>query len=206
MGLGWKDWKRSDIIYGVIVPIVVVLAIVGIYYTSAFLLRGAGGRGGSFGAVIGILTSLEEMVMIVGVPLVLGLVWNQWAGGSSGFLLGSIYSIWYAVEHNLFGATRGSFNLTPTLLGWVLSAMLIGYMSGVLNKHSFSFSRMLIAGLVATATGGIFLFGMFQLSPSNVMTGADGFLLTVLPRIGAAVLIAVIARVITWYGVFSHPT
>jgi hypothetical protein len=201
MGLGWKDWNRSDVIYGIVVPIIVVLVIVGL---GSFVMGGRG-WGGSLGIYIGIISSIEEMVVIVGVPLLLGLVWNRWAGGASGFLLGSIYSMWYAVEHGLYSGSR-SFNLGPTLLGWVLSAMLIGYMAGALNKRSENFRRMIIAGVVSTTVGGVFLFGMFQLSPSNVMTGVNGFLLTVLIRIAAAVIIAVIAKVFMWYGVAFHKT
>ena len=206
MGLGWKDWNRSDVIYGIVVPLIVVLVIVGLSLVSSFLMRGGGMRS-SMGLVIGIISGIKEMVIIVGIPLLLGLVWNRWAGGASGFLMGSIYSIWYAVEYNLYSASfRGTINLEPTLLGWVLSAMLIGYMAGALNKRSENFRRMVIAGLVSTIVGGVFLFGMFQLSPSNVITGVDGFLLTVLTRIAAGVIIPVIAKVFMWYGVALHKT
>lgn len=92
----------------------------------------------------------------------------------------------------------------PTLLGWVLSAMLIGYMAGALNKRSENFRRMVIAGVASTTVGGVFLFGMFQLSPSNVMIGVDAFLLTVLTRTAAGVIIPIIAKVFMWYGVSMH--
>jgi uncharacterized membrane protein len=107
MGLGWKDWNRSDVIYGIVVPLIVVLVIVGLSLVSSSLMRG-GGYGSSMGIVIGIISGIEEMVIIVGVPLLLGLVWNRWAGGASGFLLGSIWSMWYAVQYGLYsGSFRG---------------------------------------------------------------------------------------------------
>ena len=28
MGIGWRDWKKRDIIYGIVAPLVVVLLIV----------------------------------------------------------------------------------------------------------------------------------------------------------------------------------
>lgn len=81
MGLSWKDWNRSDIIYGIVVPLVVVLLIVGLSQLGSFF------RSGSFGIVTGIINEIEEMVVIVGVPLSLGLAWNSWTRGASGFLL-----------------------------------------------------------------------------------------------------------------------
>jgi hypothetical protein len=78
--------------------------------------------------------------------------------------------------------------------------MLIGYMAGALNKRSENFRRMLIAGVVATTVGGLLLFGLFQLSSSNVITGVEGFLLTVLTRTAAGVIIPIIAKVFMWYG------
>ena len=78
--------------------------------------------------------------------------------------------------------------------------MLIGYMAGALNKRSEDFRRMVISGVTATAIGGVMLFGIFQLSPANVVTGLDGFLLNVLPRIALGVLIPVFAKVLLWYG------
>jgi len=213
MSLNWKDWNRSDIIYGIIVPLVVVLVIAGLSLVNSFLMRG-GGMSGSSGIVIGIISEIEELVITVAVPLLLGLVWNRWAGGASGFLMGIVWSMWYAVKYGLYsGSFSGSFrgggsvNLGPTLLGWVLSAMLIGYMAGALNKHSENFRRMLIVGIGTTAVGGFFLLGMFQLSPSNVVPfDFTGFALNVATRIAAGALVAIIAKVFMWYGVTLHKT
>jgi len=207
MGLNWKDWNRSDIIYGAVVPLVVVLVIAGLSLVSSSLMR-SGGMKGSSGIVIGIISEIEELVITVAVPLLLGLVWNRWAGGTSGFLMGSIWSIWYAVQYGLYsGSFRGSesINLGPTLLGWVLSAMLIGYMAGALNKRSENFRRMVIVGVVTTTVGGVFLFGMFQLSPSNVVPfDLAGFAINVLTRTATGVIIPIIAKVFMWYGVVHN--
>ena len=202
MDLDWKEWNRSDIIYGIVAPLVVVLVIVGISWGGSYLMSGEG-MGGSFGIVFGIISSLQELLLTVAVPLLLGLVWNRWAGGASGFLLGTIWSIWYAVKYGLGGGFFGErIDLGPTLLGWVLSAMLIGYMAGALNKRSENFRRMLIVALVTTTVGGFFLFGMFQLSPSNVIAfDFAGFAFNVAPRIAAGAVVAVLAKVFMWYGV-----
>jgi hypothetical protein len=106
----------------------------------------------------------------------------------------------------LWNVSQGVSGFGPTILGWVLSAMLIGYMAGALNKRSENFLRMVVAGVISTTVGGLFLFGMFQLSPSNVVTGLDGFLITVLTRTASGVIIAVIAKVFMWYGVALHKT
>lgn len=167
----------------------VVLVIVALNRVSYVL-----GFGDLSGAVYGILMELEELTVIVAVPLMLGLVWNRWAGGASGFLMGSIYALYWA---NSFHGIQGSGTV---LIAYILSAMLIGYMAGALNKRSEDFRRMVISGVTATAIGGVMLFGIFQLSPANVVTGLDGFLLNVLPRIALGVLIPVFAKVLLWYG------
>ena len=85
--------------------------------------------------------------------------------------------------------------------------MLIGYMAGALNKRSDNFKRLLISAIVASTIGGIVLFSIFQLSSANVVTGTIGFVLTVLARILAAVLTAVVVKVFFWYGMGTqkHP-
>jgi hypothetical protein len=188
MGLHWKEWNRNDIIYGIIAPLLVVLLIVGISKLGSLF-------GGGFGIIFGITMEIEELVVIAGVPLVLGLIWNHWAGGASGFLLGSIYALYWA---NSFHGIQGSGTV---LLAYILSAMLIGYMAGALSKHSENFIRLLISGVVAGTIGGLMLFGVFQLSSANVVTGIDGFLLTVLTRTACGAVMAVIANVFMWYGV-----
>lgn len=188
MSLHWKDWNRNDIIYAIIAPVLVVLLIVGVSKLPSLF-------GSGFGVVTGIVMELEELVVIAGVPLTLGLLWNRWAGGASGFLLGSIYALYWA---NSFHGIRGSGTV---LIAYILSAMLIGYMAGALNKRSDNFIRLLISGIVAATLGGIILFGIFQLSTANVVTGINGFLLTVLTRTACGVVVAIIAKVFMWYGV-----
>jgi hypothetical protein len=204
MGEDWKSWSRNDIIYGLIAPLCVVLVIVGLSQISTFLGRE------SFGIAIGIISEIAEMLIIVAVPLLLGLLWNRWAGGASGFLMGNLYALWFAVRYGAFPrnttVTPGwaSFGIIygfgPTLLGYILSAMLIGYVAGALNKRSENFLRMLISSVIATAVGGVFLFWIFQLSPMNVIKGLDGLLLTVLSRVACGVLTPVIAKIFMWYG------
>ena len=194
MGLGWRDLKLSDIIYGVVVPVIVVLVIVGLSRLGSIFGMG------SFGFVIGIISGIEEMVVIVGVPMLLGLVWNRWAGGASGFIVGSLYALYWADQFGGSFVTGIHASAGTLLLGYVVSAMFIGYAAGALNKRSEDFRRMIISGLIAGTIGGLLLFGTFQLSPVNVVTGLEGFLLTVLPRVACGVIIPVITKVFMWYG------
>lgn len=191
MSLGWKEWSRSDIIYSVIIPIVVVLLIVGVSQLDKLI-------GGGFNVVTGIVMQLEELLVIVAIPLLLGLIWNKWAGGASGFIMGAFYALYWADSYRspFSGATFGANTI---LLGYVLSAILIGYMAGAMNKRSENFKRMLFVGTFATTVAGILLFGIFHLSPVNVVTGIDGFLLTVLTRTATGAIIPIIAKVFMWY-------
>jgi hypothetical protein len=196
MSLDWKQWSRSDVIYGVVAPILVVLLIVAISLLGRLFESG-------FGIITGITMEIQELVVIVAVPLTLGLVWNRWAGGASGFLLGCIYALYWADSYHspMAGNIQGSGTV---LLAYILSAMLIGYMAGALNKRSENFRRMLISAVTAATIGGVVLFGVFQLSPANVVTGTGGFLLTVLSRTACGLIIPVIAKVFMWYGAFQN--
>jgi hypothetical protein len=204
MSTEWKNWSKSDILYGVVMPLIVVLVIVGFSQVTIMFRRG------SFGLIVGIISEIEEMVLTVAVPLLLGLLWNRWAGGASGFLMGNLYALWFVATYGAFSRSTTSttgqffpsivFGLGPTLLGYVLSPMLIGYMAGALNKRSENFRWMLISSLVATTIAGFFLFWIFQLSPMNVVTGIDGFLITVATRIACGFLTAVAAKIFIWYG------
>jgi hypothetical protein len=198
MGVGWREWSKSDIIYGILVPLIVVLAIVGLSKVGSVL------GFGSYGVVIGIIMELEELTVIVAVPLLLGLIWNRWAGGASGFLMGSLYALYWADQFGRISTSGFHASAGMVLLGYVLSAMLIGYMAGALSKRSEDLRRMIISGVIATTIGGLLLFGVFQLSPANVVTGLDGFLLTVLPRIACGAIIPIIAKVFFWYGMGAN--
>jgi len=194
MSLDWKKWTKNDLIFGIILPIIAVFVIVLISRLPSLV-------GGGPGIVTGLTMEILEMVVLVGVPLALGLLWNQWAGGASGFLMGTFYALYW---ENSFHGAHGSGTV---LLAYILSPMLIGYMTGALNKRSDNFKRLLISGFVAATIGGIILFTIFQMSPANVVTGITGFALTVLTRMFAAVLTAIVVKVFFWYGMAAqkHP-
>ena len=151
MSLDWKKWTKNDIIFGIILPVIAVFVIVLVSKLPSLF-------GGGFGIVTGLTMEIAELVVIVGVPLALGLLWNQWAGGASGFLMGTFYALYWA---NSFHGISGSGTV---LLAYILSPMLIGYMAGALNKRSDNFKRILISALVAATIGGIVIFSVFQMS------------------------------------------
>jgi hypothetical protein len=191
--LDWKKWTKNDLIFGIILPTTAIFVIVLISQLSAL-------TEGGFGAVYGIVSEIFELVIITAVPLALGLLWNQWAGGASGFLLGTMYALYW---HDSYGRYTGSGLI---LLAYILSAMLIGYMAGALNKKSDNFKRILISGVIASTIGGLVLFTLLQMSPMNVVTGTNGFILTVLTRPLTALLTAIVVKVLFWYGMGNQKT
>jgi hypothetical protein len=193
VAVGWKTWTKNDMIFGIILPVIAVFVIVLISKLPSL-------TGGGFGIVTGLTMEILELVIIVGVPLALGLLWNQWAGGASGFLMGTFYALyWSASYHGIHGSGT-------VLLAYIISPMLIGYMAGALNHRSDNFKRLLISGIIASTIGGIVMFTVFQMSPANVVTGVTGFALTVLARILAAVLTAVVVKIFFWYGMAGKRT
>lgn len=179
----WSEWKVGDIIYGIAIPTIVALLIVGISMIST-------------PSLIGLKYPLLEAIVIVGVPMLIGLIWNQWAGGASGFLLGSLYVLYYADQ---LYAAQGRSDIS--LLGNLVSAMLIGYIAGALNKRSDNYRRMLIAGITSGIMGSLLVLLVGQFSPILGGASAGGILLTFLPRILAGVLVPLIARAFLRHGV-----
>ena len=176
MSRSWSELKVSDVFYGVVVPTLVALLIIGVSMLS----------GPSFE---GLKYPLLEAIVIVGVPMLIGLCWNKWAGGSSGFLLGGLYALYYSDQ---LYASQGTGDIS--LLGNMVSAMLIGYIAGALNNGSDSYRRMLIAGVTAGIMGSLLVVLVGQFSPILGATTIGGVILAFLPRILAGVIVPLIAR------------
>jgi len=172
----WKEWKLADVLFGIVVPSLVALLIIGVAMVST-------------PSLIGLKYPLLEAIVIVGVPMLLGLIWNQWAGGASGFLLGSLYALYYADQLYAF---QGHADIS--LIGNLVSAMLIGYIAGALNKRSDNYRRMLIAGVISGFMGSIIVLSVGQFSPILGETTIGGIALTLLPRILAGLIVPLIAR------------
>ncbi len=144
-------FKVSDILYGIVIPLILVLLIyvlaVYVNLTGQFHVLGESN-------VIGvILTQGFAQMIVLGVPLVLGLLWNKWAGGAAGWVMGGIYYVASAGQYNglysSMGVTQWNFFGDISMLFYLVNAVIIGYMAGALNNGSTAFKRMLGAGLTA---------------------------------------------------------
>jgi hypothetical protein len=182
---GLRDLKLKDILYGVFVPLIVGLIIIAFPLSENALSQ-------IHPALVGILVfGIAEMIMTVAAPIVFGLLWNRWAGAAAGFLLGSIFVLWYAI----YGISTPGWTNDVSLLGYLVSAMMIGYMAGALNNHSREFSRLLFSGFTSAFVGALFLFLAFQFSPLHLATGLTAFFITVVSRMTIGIIVPVLAKV-----------
>ncbi len=214
-----QKFRLVDIFYGIVIPLILVLLIFffGIYLNPngpQHIL----GQSGITGTIAVILTQGFAQMIVLGVPLVLGLLWNKWAGGAAGFIMGGIYYVASAGLYTAYynqGAGSYSFFGDMSVLGYLVNAIIIGYMAGALNNNSTNFKRMLGAGMTAsiiTAVIQVFLNYNFSLAPSQQMAhdlwldtslgaaGIYGFVISFVPAIALGVIVPIIAKVMTWYG------
>ncbi len=101
---------------------------------------------------------VAEGILTCAIPVVLGLVWNRWAGGASGFLCSLLFTVGMAAYYG-----PGEWGFVPTLdwLGVIVSGMLAGYIAGALMtrarmRGNDNFKNMLIAAIVAAAVATVF--------------------------------------------------
>ena len=95
-------------------------------------------------------------------------------------------------------------------------AVIIGYMAGALCNGSSNFKRMLGAGMTAaivTAVIQAYLNYTVSLAPAQSMNhglwadssilapGVYGFILAFIPSIALGVIVPILAKVMTWYGI-----
>ncbi|MFA7080791.1 MAG: hypothetical protein WC203_07815 [Candidatus Bathyarchaeia archaeon] len=172
----FKDSKIKDLVFGIVVPTLVAFLILGISLASATSL-------------VALKYTLLEAILVVGIPMLIGLVWNRWAGGASGFLLGSLYSLYYSDQ---LYAAQGVGDIS--LLSNLVSSMLIGYIAGALGKRSSSYRRMAFAGVTAGFMGSLLLLVATQYSP--ILSGdVSGALLIFLPRVLAGFIVPLLAKI-----------
>ncbi len=213
-----------DIFNGIIIPLILVLLI---FVLAVYVnVSGTIHIFGDSNVIAVILTSGFAQMIVLGIPLVLGLLWNKWAGGAAGFIMGGIYYVAnagqftsvYAVYSS--GAVKYNFFGDLSMLFYLVNAVIIGYMAGALNNGSSNFKRMLGAGMTAaiiTALIQLFMNYNYSLSPARSMahglwldttTGAVtagsiayGFTLAFIPSIALGVIVPILAKVMTWYGI-----
>jgi hypothetical protein len=150
-----------------------------------------------------------EGLLTCGVPIVLGLTWNKWAGGASGFLCSVLFTLSMGVYYG-----TGVFAPTADWIGVIVSGMLVGYMAGALMNRfrmrgSTSFKTMLIASIVPvivaiiiTTQTYIWFSPMFLMSVDG-MTYLDSvsfaYFVYIAIYIVWGVLAVIVAKVASWY-------
>jgi hypothetical protein len=222
-----ERFKLSDILYGFGIPMILVLLI----FVLAVYVNPTGahhifGDGEGLGVTIAvILTQGFTQMIVLGIPLVLGLVWNKWAGGAAGFIMGGAYYlavagnstasfIPFAIEYGVEMVYPWNFFGDMAMLFYLVNAVIIGYMAGALSGGSTNFKRMLGAGLTASLTTTIiqlFMNNQYALEPSRNMSiemwsGSLGYALFIsfVPCIALGVIVPILAKVMSWYGLTAR--
>lgn len=207
-----NKFKLSNIFDGIIIPLILVVLI----YVLAVYVN-VGGQYHVLGqdVIAVILTNGFAQMIVMGVPLVLGLLWNKWAGGAAGFVMGGIYYVASAGHYNGLFAASGvtSYNYFGdiSMLFYLVNAVIIGYMAGAINNGSTNFKRMLLAGLTAaiiTAVIQAYLNATVALEFGRQMAvdqwASDPLMAIVtnfVPSIALGVIVPILAKVMTWYGI-----
>jgi hypothetical protein len=209
-----EKFRIVDILYGIVIPIILVLLI----YVLAVYVNPSGqnhvlGVAGTTGTIAVILSQGFAQMIILGVPLVLGLLWNKWAGGAAGFIMGGLYYVAQAgLYTGYFAGSNPPYNYygDVSLLFWLVNGVIIGYMAGALTNGSTNFKRMLMAGLTASIITAIIQAYMnytVSLDPSRGMAQGlwatdlgQAILINFVPSIALGVIVPILAKVMTWYG------
>jgi len=205
----WTDWKLSDILWGIIIPVIVGFLII-IFPTELRSIISGVDSSGILNSIL--VDGLGEAILTIGIPMFAGLVWNKWAGGGAGFMLGSIYALYVNDTFAGMGAFDANTMMVGDIsnLGYVVCAMLTGYIAGSLNRDSFSFRRMIIAGLVGGIIGGMFLLWTQLISPFAMVTvdalftgdlTSNALFLNLLPRLIYGILMPLFATLFGWFGI-----
>ncbi|MCL2172030.1 MAG: hypothetical protein FWB84_00055 [Candidatus Bathyarchaeota archaeon] len=221
-----ERFKISDILYGFVIPMILVLLIfvLAVYVNPNGEYHVFGNSTGLGTTVAVILTQGFAQMIILGIPLILGLTWNKWAGGAAGFIMGGMYYLAvagtstgsylsYAIRYSNPDLTYNFFG-DMAMLFYLVNAVIIGYMAGALNGGSTNFKRMLGAGLVASLTTTIiqlFMNNQYALSPSRQMSidlwaGPLGYavFISFLPSIALGIIVPILAKVMSWYGLSAR--
>jgi hypothetical protein len=200
----------NNILWGFVIPLIIGIVIVlfpavlrpalDSWFPPATMTT----EGSPYAFITVIFTHGIALMVVLGVPLFLGLVWSKWAGGAAGFVMGTLYYIAFAGYNIQFSIINygSSLNLyaDPSFIGnYIVGGILVGYIAGALNNKSMRIKRMIGAGLTAAITVGVFQFVLnYTISFGAWMTQGDpGFALftTMLPMIILGILVPIIARI-----------
>ena len=226
-----EKFKLADILYGLVIPLLVGILIVifpavlrpalDSWFPPATMMNP---EGSPYAFLTVIFTHGFASMIILAVPLILGLLWNKWAGGAAGFLTGSLYYVAFAGYNTQYSIQMAAEvyqsavaagvgvdqqlayfvsslppNLwaDPSFIGnWIVGGIIIGYIAGALNNKSMSFKRMLGAGLTASIAVAVLQFTLNMTVASGAwMAQADpGFALFTVMLPG--ILLGIIAPIL----------
>jgi hypothetical protein len=208
-----EKFKLANLIDAIVIPIILVILI----FVLAVYVNPTGQHHvlGEASVIAVILTQGFTQMIVLGVPLILGLLWNKWAGGAAGFIMGGMYYVASAGQYNgvyaSAGVTTYNFFGDMSFLFYLVNAVIIGYMAGSLSKGSTSFKRMLGAGLTAaiiTAVIQTFMNYNVSLEPARQMAQNNwatdplmAIVVNFVPSIALGIIVPILAKVMTWYGI-----
>jgi len=210
-----QKFKITDLFAAIVIPIILVLLI---FVLAVYVNPGGDqhvlGEAGIGGTIAVILSQGFAQMIVLGIPLVLGLLWNKWAGGAAGFIMGGMYYVAAAGQYNglysSMGVTTYNFFGDISMLFYLVNAVLIGYIAGSLTNGSTNFKRMIGAGLTAamfTAVVQALMNYFVSLEPARLMAQGswvadpvNAFVIAFVPSIALGVIVPILAKVMTWYG------
>lgn len=201
---GWKEWTRSQILYGLILPFLVGVLILAWPLIMKSLV------GGPETVLGGILTIGLAQGISIGIPVFLGLTWNRWAGGASGFLLGTLYYLAVTGYYNITGAA-----VDVSWIAYIVGPIVAGYIAGAMIGESFKLVRILIVAIVAALADAALLIWTYDLI-HHVFAGFPGgqpydlvglqvplwFYVTFInmtPPLIFSIFAAIFAKIFSWY-------
>jgi uncharacterized membrane protein YeaQ/YmgE (transglycosylase-associated protein family) len=148
-------------------------------------------------------------ILTCAIPIMLGITWNRWAGGASGFLCSLLYTLSIAVYYSPY---EGAFVPTVDWLALIVSGMLAGYIAGSLMtrarmRGNDNFKNMLIAAIVGAAVATVFttltymwFAPMFQMGSDPYWSKVGLAWFTYIAIYGVWCIFAAIgAKVSTWF-------
>ena len=165
---------------------------------------------------------VAQGLLSCGIPIFLGLAWNRWAGGASGFLLSVLFVVGMGVNYGQY------FIPTMDWLGVIVSGMLAGYIAGALMQRSrmlgnTSLKIMLLWSIVAAIVAIVFTTQtyiwyspMFKMSTQPpIGTNPEGltyidsvtynYFINIVIYGVWSILGVIVAKVASWFGIPKMP-
>jgi hypothetical protein len=210
----------SNVLWGLVIPLIIGIvivifpAVIRPLLDSAFPAPSMTSAGSPYAFLTVIFTHGIALMAVFGVPLFLGITWNQWAGGAAGFITGTLYYVAFAgynIQYSIayFGSSPNLY-ADPSFIGnYIVGGILIGYIAGALNNRSMRIKRMFGAAITAVLAVGIFQFILnYTVAFASYMTQSDplnALWQTLLPLVILGIIVPFIARISAGSELGYHP-